>query len=123
MSGGRWARFKAALAHAFADTGGEHALDAGDHALLERTAAAIRRRGLTDAALMAAAAAGPLAFLGSQALIAARPVLTAGGVRAMIGALVGTALEPGDLDRVQRLLENRAAVDVLLSKLEEPDAD
>lgn len=84
----------------------EAALGAEDRAMLDDLADAIVRRRLTAAALFVLESMIPLNFVGSQTMILLRPLV----------ALVWPS--PRRWDQVQRVLEQRGTIELLLRRLE-----
>ncbi|MBK9033200.1 MAG: hypothetical protein IPL61_18335 [Myxococcales bacterium] len=84
----------------------EASLADDDRAMLDELADAIARRRLTSAAIFMLESMAPLGFLGSQLMIGLRPLV----------ALVWTS--PVRWDQVQRVLERRGAIELLLRRLE-----
>jgi hypothetical protein len=82
------------------------ALSADDRAMLDELAAAIARRRLATPAIFFLESMKPIGFVGSQAMILLRPLI----------ALVWSA--PARWDQVQRVLEQRGAIEALLGRLE-----
>ena len=84
----------------------EAALGEADRAMLDELADAIARRRLTSAAIFFLESIQPLGFVGSQAMILLRPLI----------ALIWPS--PQRWDQVQRVLEQRGAIERLLVRLE-----
>ncbi|MBN2489325.1 MAG: hypothetical protein JXQ29_00550 [Planctomycetes bacterium] len=106
---GRWLR------HAFAVADAGPALGPEDEALIERVARWIVERRLAAAAALFLEGYRPLAFLGSQALLLAEPV-----VELALQAFPGLTrhLDAGDYERFTRLLERRDAARRLVQAVE-----
>lgn len=81
-------------------------LAADDRALLDDLADAIARRRLTSAAIFMLESMQPLGFLGSQLMLGLRPLVS----------LVWT--QPLRWDQLQRVLERRGTIELLLRRLE-----
>lgn len=84
----------------------EATLTDDDRALLDDLADAIARRRLTSAAIFFLESVQPLGFLGSQLMIGLRPLVS----------LVWPS--PLRWDQVQRVLERRGTIELLLRRLE-----
>ena len=84
----------------------EQAITDQDRAMLDKLADALAKRRLTSAALFFLESSKPMGFLGSQMMLVFRPFI------AMAWP------EPTTWDRVQRMLEKRGAVELLLRRLE-----
>ena len=80
--------------------------DEADRDLARRLARHVVRRGLTAPALMALESGRPRRFVGSQAL-------------AFLGPFATLVLPAADYERLVRLLEQRAGIDVLITALQE----
>lgn len=101
----RWSALREKIAHAFAVRTPADVLTPEEDALLGRVAEGIVRRGMSLPALMTLEAMAPLQFIGSQALVALRP-------------LIEVAVPAADLEMVMRLCEKRGAVARLCELLE-----
>jgi hypothetical protein len=84
----------------------EAALSAEDRAMLDDLADAITRRRLTSAAIFFLESMKPLGFLGSQAMVLLRPLVSV------------VWPSPARWDQVQRVLEQRGSIELLLRRLE-----
>jgi hypothetical protein len=84
----------------------EASLSDSDRALLDGFADAISRRRLTSAALFVLESMKPMGFLGSQAMVFLRPIV----------AIVWR--DPARWDQLQRILEQRGSIELLLRRLE-----
>lgn len=84
----------------------ESSLGDDDRAFLDELADGIARRRLTPAAVFFLESVKPLGWLGSQALLFFRPLV----------ALIWP--DPQKWDRLQRLLEQRGTIELLLRRLE-----
>ncbi len=84
----------------------EAGLSADDRAMLDELADAIAARKLTSAAIFFLESIQPLGFLGSQLMLGLRPLV----------AIVWAS--PVRWDQVQRVLEQRGAIEALLRRLE-----
>lgn len=93
------------LAHAFAVESESESLSAEDHALLDRIATGLVKRRLGSSALLLLESAGPMSFLGSQALYVLKPLLS-------------MVCDEQELERVARVLERRNAVPHLIGLIE-----
>jgi hypothetical protein len=100
---------KAGLKHAFAVTHESEALSVDDLALLERVADAVVARGMAAPATVFLESAGPMNFLGSQALHFLTPILD-------------LACKTSELERIARLLERRDAIPCLIALIEAKSA-
>jgi hypothetical protein len=85
----------------------ERTLDEDDRKLLDKLAEGITRRRLTAPAIFFLESMKPLGFVASQALVFFRPVVQA------------VASNPVTYDRLQKILEQRGSVELLLRRLEE----
>jgi hypothetical protein len=84
----------------------EAALSDDERAFLDKLADGLARRRLTTPALFFLESMKPLGFLGSQAMIMFRP-------------LVSVVLSsPDSYDRLARILERRGSIELLLRRLE-----
>lgn len=101
--------FKAGLKHAFAVTREQDALSLDDLALLERVADAVIARGMAAPATVFLESAGPMNFLGSQALHFLTPILD-------------LACKTSEIEHVARLLERRDAIPRLIALIEAKSA-
>ena len=84
----------------------EAGLSADDRAMLDELADAIAARMLTSASIFFLESIQPLGFLGSQLMLGLRPLV----------AIVWAS--PVRWDQVQRVLEQRGAIEALLRRLE-----
>lgn len=84
----------------------EAALTDEERALLDHLADGIARRRLTSAALFFLESMKPVGFLGSQAMVFLRPIV----------AVVWS--DPVRWDQLQRILEKRGSIELLLRRLE-----
>lgn len=84
----------------------EQELSEDDRALLDKLAEAVVARRLTAPALFFLESMKPLGWVGSQALIFFRPIMSI-AIR-----------DGGSYDRLTRLLERRGSVELLLRRLE-----
>jgi hypothetical protein len=100
---------KAGLRHAFAVTHENEPLSPDDLALLERVADAVVARGMAAPATVFLESAGPMNFLGSQALHFLTPILD-------------LACKTSEIERVARLLERRDAIPRLIALIEAKSA-
>ncbi len=101
-------RFGAWWAHAFATRADEAPLDPGDVALLQRLGSIVVRRRMAAPALLLLECVRPLGFLGSQLLHFVRPLAT-------------LAFAAGEYERLARLLERRAGIDLLVRAIAEQE--
>jgi len=79
-------------------------------ALLEKIAREIVRRGLTAPAILFLASLAPMNFVASQAMLFFAPI-------------VGVVFERKDYDVLQRMLERRESIELILSRIEQRDAE
>lgn len=93
------------LAHAFAVESESDSLSEEECALLDRIATALVSRRLGSSALVLLESAGPMSFLGSQALYFLKPLLS-------------MVCDEQELERVARVLERRQAVPHLIGLIE-----
>ena len=84
----------------------EAALSDEDRVMLDELADGIARRRLTSAAIFFLESMQPLGFLGSQLMLGLRPLVS----------LVWAS--PLRWDQVQRVLERRGSIELLLQRLE-----
>jgi len=84
----------------------EASLDDDERALLDDLADGIVRRRLTAAALFFFESMKPLGFIGSQAMVFFRPIIS----------IVWS--DPVRYDRLQKVLEKRGSIELLLRRLE-----
>lgn len=84
----------------------EEALSDDDRAFLDQLADGITNRRLTAAVLFFLESMKPLNFVASQALVVLRPIVQ----------IIWS--DPVKFDRVQRLLEQRGGIELLLRRLE-----
>lgn len=77
-----------------------------DRALLDQLADGIARRHLTPAALFFLESMKPMGYVGSQMMVFLRPIVS----------VIWT--NPSRWDQLQRLLERRGAIELLLRRLE-----
>jgi hypothetical protein len=84
----------------------EAALSDEDRAFLDKLADGLARRRLTTAALFFLESMKPLGFLGSQAMIVFRPLVSV------------VFSSPDTYDRLIRILERRGSIELLLRRLE-----
>lgn len=85
-------------------------LTADELELLDRIAAFVVRRGLVTPALLTLESIKPLNYVGSQAMAFFEPM-----VRALFTAT--------DYSRLQRVLERRESIEVLMQRIEAADAE
>ena len=78
--------------------------------LLERIAGEVVRRGLTAPAILFLASLAPMNFVASQAMLFFAP-------------MVGVVLARKDYDLLQRMLERRESIELILSSIERRDAE
>jgi hypothetical protein len=96
---------KGALRHAFAVQPGGQALTAEEQALLEKVAATVVRRRMAGPAVLFLESAGPMNFLGSQALHFLAPILD-------------LTCDAREIERAAGLLERRDAIPRLIELIE-----
>ena len=96
---------KARLAHAFAIKPDGQPLTADDQALLDKVAIAVVNRRMAGPAVLFLESAGPMNFLGSQALHFLTPVLN-------------LACNTNEIERAAHLLERRDAIPRLIALIE-----
>ena len=97
--------FWQALKHAFAIPG-DPVLSPAEHAWLERIADAVVRRRLGVPAAFLLQASSPLSFVGSQALVFLKPVISA-------------VLPPEQCDRAIELLSRHGTVEILVDMIQQ----
>lgn len=83
---------------------GDKGLDEQDLALVEKLADFVIRRGMAEPAIMFLESVKPLNFIGSQAMVFFRPIVT-------------TFFSPKDYERLTQILEKRASIDILIEKI------
>lgn len=94
------------LRHAFAlDPSAPDSYSPEDHALIERLADAIVRRGMSAPAILFLESAQPLNYVASQALTFLQPFLS-------------VCFNPSDCERAARMLERRSTLDLLVNTIE-----
>ncbi|HHT9125621.1 MAG TPA: hypothetical protein ACFYD6_07355 [Candidatus Brocadiia bacterium] len=96
--------FIGGLSHAFSMEKGDKGLDEQDLALVEKLADFVIRRGMAEPAIMFLESVKPLNFIGSQAMVFFRPIVT-------------TFFSPKDYERLTQILEKRASIDILIEKI------
>jgi len=84
----------------------EAALSDDDRAMLDELADAIVRRRLTSAAIFFLESVKPMGFVGSQTMVLLRPLVS----------IVWSS--PTRWDQLQRVLEHRGSIELLLLRLE-----
>jgi hypothetical protein len=105
----RFQTFKAALRHAFAVGTVGQPLTAEEQVLLEKVATTIVNRGMASPAVLFLESAGPMNFLGSQALHFLAPILD-------------LACDAREIEQAARLLERRDAIPRLIELIEAKSA-
>lgn len=98
-------KVKQAARVAFAVESADRPFTAEELALLDRIAAAVVQRRLSGPALLVLESAGPMNFLGSQALHVLTPILN-------------LACDTRDLEQAAMLLERREAIPRLIASIE-----
>lgn len=83
---------------------GDKGLDEQELALVERLADFVIKRGMAEPALMFLETIRPLNFIGSQAMVFFRPILT-------------TFFSPKDYERLSQILEKRVSIDILIEEI------
>lgn len=101
---------KAGFRHAFAVGSSDQPLTAEETALLEKVAATIVRRKMAGPALLFFESAGPMNFLGSQALHFLSPILD-------------LACDAREVELAAHLLERRDALSHLITMIETCDSN
>jgi hypothetical protein len=101
----RLQQFKATIRHAFALQPEGEPLTAGEQALLEKVADAVVNRRMAGPAVLFLESAGPMNFLGSQALHFLTPILD-------------LACDAPEIEQAARLLERRNAIPRLIELIE-----
>ncbi len=81
-------------------------LSDGDRALLDELADGIARRRLTSAAMFFLESMKPMGYVGSQMMIFLRPMISV------------VWSNPARWDQLQRILEKRGSIELLLRRLE-----
>ena len=105
----RFQTFKAALRHAFAIRPEDGPLTPEEQALLEKVATTVVARRMAGPALLFLESAGPMNFLGSQALNFLAPILD-------------LACDAREIEQAARLLERRDAIPRLIELIEAKSA-
>jgi len=105
----RFQTFRAALRHAFAIRPENGPLTPEEQALLEKVATAIINRRMAGPAVLFLESAGPMNFLGSQALHFLAPILD-------------LACDAREIEQAARLLERRDAIPRLIELIEAKSA-
>ena len=105
----RLQKLKATLRHAFALGPEGELLTAEEQALLEKVAAAVVTRRMAGPAVLFLDSAGPMNFLGSQALHFLTPILD-------------LACDAPEIEQAARLLERRDAIPRLIELIEAKSA-
>jgi hypothetical protein len=105
--GGRRSRWQW-LRDAFSLEPDHEPLAESEIALLDRIAAFVVRRGLVTPALLMLESVKPLSYVGSQAMAFFEPI-------------VRTLFTGTDYSRLQRILERRASIEVLMQRIELAD--
>ncbi len=103
---GVYGRFKRWAGHAFAIGGGIESLSEKDIRLLERMAAYIKHRGMSEVAVMTLETCRPLNFLGSQVLQFFKPFVNF------------VFPDSEDFQRFAELLEDREVLNLFIEKIE-----
>ena len=85
-------------------------LSAEEHELLEKIAHEVVRRGLTAPAILFLASLAPMNFVASQAMLFFAP-------------MVGVVFQRKDYDVLQRMLERRESIELILARIEQRDAE
>ncbi len=98
-------KLKETMREAFAVRPPAEALSADDVRLLERVATEVVRRGMATPAVLFLESAGPMNFLGSQALHFLTPILN-------------LVCDTHEIERAARLLERRDAIPRLIALIE-----
>lgn len=98
-------RIKTTLRHAFAIQPDEQPFTAEEQALLDKVATAIVERRMAGPAVLFLESAGPMNFLGSQALHFLAPILD-------------LACDAREIEQAARLLERRDAIPRLIALIE-----
>ena len=97
-------KFMEAFSHAFSTDEGGKKLDEQDLALVKKLADFVIKRGMAEPALIFLESVKPLSFIGSQAMVFFRPILT-------------TFFSPKDYERLSRILEKRKSIDILIEEI------
>ena len=97
--------FMNALKHAFAISDGRDSVSSDDYALLDRVASFVVKRRMTTPAIMFLESVWPLNFVGSSLMTFFRPTL-------------GLVLARFEYERLERLLEKRCSVKLLIERIE-----
>lgn len=118
---GFWKRLGRGLAHAFAvERGTEDDLSAEEQETLNLIAARVMRMSMAVPAIAFLESMRPLNFVGSQVLLFFRPILdiAVDSVNTAASPLLGFSLDASFYVRVQQVLEKRACVEALITRLE-----
>ena len=92
------------LRRAFSIDNGSKGLDEQDLAIVKKLASFVIKRGMAEPALIFLESMRPLNFIGSQAMVFLRPILT-------------TFFSPKDYERLSQILEKRASIDILIEEI------
>ncbi|HLG28838.1 MAG TPA: hypothetical protein VI387_01390, partial [Candidatus Brocadiales bacterium] len=97
-------KFIDAFTHAFSMEKGDKGLDEQDLALVEKLADFVIKRRMAEPALIFLESMRPLNFIGSQAMVFFKPIIT-------------TFFSPKDYERLTQILEKRESIDILINFL------
>ena len=92
------------LRRAFSMKKGGKGLGEQELALLEKLAGFLIKRGMGEPAIIFLESIKPLSFIGSQAMVFFRPILT-------------TFFSSKDYERLSRILEKRESIDILIEEI------
>ncbi len=90
-------------------------LDGEDHALLERLAEAVAKRGLATPALLYLQGVEPLGSITSQAMVVLGP---AQPIIEWLFRVVGVKLDREDYERLTRILDRREGISAMIEQIE-----
>ncbi len=93
-----------AFSHAFSIDEDEKKLDEQELTLVEKLADFVIKRRMAEPALIFLESMRPLNFIGSQAMVFFRPILTG-------------FFSPDDYERLSQILEKRTSIDILIEEI------
>ncbi len=102
-----WQKTKQGFDNAFAIEDDKTPLSDEELAILDKIAGAVEKRGLATSAVMFLESVKPLSFIGSQVMSFLKP----------FSSMVLRSNE--DYERLERILERRSSVDILIKKIVE----
>lgn len=102
--GGNLRKFIDSLSHAFSVDNESKHLHEQEIVLVERLANFVIKRRMAEPAIMFLETIRPLNFIGSQAMVFFKPILTA-------------FFSPKDYEKLTQILEKRESIDILIEKI------